>query len=116
MNFSTKLWHRSKKSFATTIPQALLFLLDPNKKYNVEWVYDLKNKMWCVGFIESKKTQKKSKARFLTSLWKRSQRSFATTVPHPVILQIDESKENSLEWKFNPKMQKWTVALKEVVK
>jgi len=115
MDFSTKLWHRSEKSFATTIPQALLFLLDPNKKYNVKWSYDLKNKVWFVDFLESN-LKSKEKATFLTSLWKRSQRSFATTVPHPVILQINENKENQLEWKFDSKMQKYTVALKEVKK
>ena len=109
MRFRTKLWQRSEKSFATTIPQALLFLLDIDKKYNVEWSFDLKHKIWCVDFLEFGK-----KARFLTGLWKRSQRSYATTVPHAVLMYIDENKEHELEWEFDKKIQKWTVKVKEV--
>jgi hypothetical protein len=108
MRFDTKLWRRSEKSFATTIPQAILFLLDPDKKYNVEWTYDLKNKIWAVDFIEA---DKKSSSRFLTSLWKRSQKSFATTIPQAVLLHIDEDKENNVEWEFNKKIQKWVITV-----
>ena len=116
MKFGTKLWRRSEKSFATTIPQALLFLLDPEKKYDVEWVYDLKHKVWCVDFLEAVKKQKQEKARLVTSLWKRSQRSYATTVPHAVMLYIDEEKDNSIEWEFDKKLQKWIVSVREVGK
>ena len=116
MRFRTKLWQRSRQSFATTIPQALLFLLDSEKKYNVEWIYDVKHNIWYVDFLESKKTEKQQKARFLTTLWKRSQRSYATTVPHAVLLHIDEDQGHELEWEFDKKQQKWTVTLKEVGK
>ena len=115
MRFRTKLWRRSEKSFATTIPQALLFLLEPDKKYNVEWSFDIKHKIWCVDFLEAKKKPKQGKARFLTILWKRSQRSYATTIPHAVLLHMDEDKEHELEWEFDRKLQKWVVAVKEVM-
>ena len=112
MKFYTKLWQRSEKSYAATIPQALVFMIDPSKKYYVEWKYDTKSKIWFVDFKEVK--EKKSEGIvFKTSLWKRSQRSYATTVPHAVILHIDESKEYEAEWKF--KDQKWIVRIKEVV-
>ena len=113
MRFRTKLWQRSRQSFATTIPQALLFLLDPSKKYNVEWVYDIKHKLWSIDFIETNKKTKQEKAKFSTILWKRSQRSYATTVPHAVLLHINEDKKHELEWEFNKKLEKWTITLKE---
>ena len=113
MKFRTKLWRRSEKSFATTIPQAMLFLLDADKKYRVEWIFDAKQGKWYVDFLEAKG---KSKAKFSTILWKRSQRSYATTVPHAVLLHMDEDKEHVLEWEFDRKLQKWTVSLKEVGK
>ena len=113
MKFRTKLWRRSEKSFATTIPQALLFLLEEGKKYNVEWIYDLKHKIWCIDFI---KADKKSKSRFLTSLWKRSQRSYATTIPHAVLLYINEEKKYEMEWEFDKKLQRWIIIVKGVGK
>ena len=98
MKFKTKLWQRSEKSFATTIPQALLFLLDPNKRYNIEWSYDLKSKKWSIDFLETGVKTEKKAMTFKTALWKRSQRSYATTIPHSVLLHMDEDKENHLEW------------------
>ena len=115
MKFRTKLWRRSEKSYATTIPQALLFMLDTSKKYNVEWTYDPKLNKWSVKFLEATQSSKSKVISFKTSLWKRSQKSFATTIPHAVLLQIDENKKYEAEWEFDSKMQKWTITLKEVV-
>jgi hypothetical protein len=113
MKFETKLWRRTEKSFATTIPQALLFLVDASKKYNVEWAYDLKQKKWTVDIVEFGKKPKEKAIRFLTMLWKRSQRSYATTVPHAVLMHMDEEKAHLLELIFDSKMQKWIVSVKE---
>ena len=114
MKFKTKLWRRNEKSYAATIPQALVFRIDPSKKYYVEWNYDNKLKKWHVDFKENK--DKKSEGIvFKTSLWKRSQRSYATTVPHAVILHIDEEKEYEAEWEFESKTKKWIINIKEVV-
>ena len=41
--------------------------------------------------------------------------SFATTVPHIVLLNLDpESKRYNVIWEFNEKIGKWTVELEEI--
>ena len=114
MKFETKLWQRSEKSFATTIPQALLFMIDTSKKYDVEWSFNPSIKKWFFDFKESKERSKEKTMTFLTSLWKRSQVSFATTIPHAVLLMIDEEKDYEAEWEFDQKQKKWVIDLKEV--
>ena len=52
--------------------------------------------------------------KFLTKLWKRRKKSFATTIPHIALLEMDESKDYKIEWEFNSKIQKWTFTLKEI--
>jgi len=111
MKFETKLWKRTDKSFAVTVPQAILFTLDFSKKYNLEWSYDLKKKKWFIDFIESSKKAKSVKLK--TALWKRSQRSYATTIPQSVLVYINEQKKHIVEWDFDSEMQKWNVAVKE---
>lgn len=54
MKFHTKLWKRSRKSFATTIPHIALLSIDEDKPYDVEWEYDEKLKRWTVSFKEAK--------------------------------------------------------------
>lgn len=51
--------------------------------------------------------------KFITKLWKRSLKSFATTIPHIVLLSLDEKKENEVIWEFNKELNKWTVEIKE---
>lgn len=63
------------------------------------------------GFIIAYNTMK-----FKTKLWKRSNKSFATTIPHIALLTMDESKDYDVVWEFNEKIQKWTVSLKETKK
>lgn len=111
MKFNTKVWKRTKKSFATTIPQTLLFRIDLSRKHFVEWEYISKSGKWAVNFVEKKK---KEKLRFYTLLWKRSQRSYATTIPYPVLVHIDEDKDHDIEWRFDVKMNKWFVEIKEI--
>lgn len=52
MKYNTKLWKRSNKSFATTIPHPVLFMIDESKDYNVEWNYDPVSKKWSIDFSE----------------------------------------------------------------
>ena len=115
MKFDTRLWRRSEKSFATTIPQALLFMVNPEKKYNVLWQYDASSQKWSIDIVESDE-KKEQKTLFKTSLWKRSQSSYATTVPQAVLLHIDEEKTYKVTWEFDKKLQKWTTALQEAAK
>ena len=89
MKFHMRLWRRSSKSYATTIPQVACSFLDPNKRYFIKWTYEPKIKKWTIEFTENKG---KNKA-FYTKLWKRSQRSYATTIPLIVLLHIDEEKK-----------------------
>lgn len=113
MKFKTKIWQRSGKSFATTIPQAILFLLDTNEKYRVLWEYIEDKNKW---YIQVVKKEGKKKDWLSTELWKRSQRSYGTTLPHPVILYIDEDKENQIIWTFDKSLKKWSAEAKEVKK
>lgn len=49
--------------------------------------------------------------KFSTKLWKRSQKSFATTIPHIVLLGMDESKEYDVVWEFDANSKRWTASL-----
>ncbi len=51
--------------------------------------------------------------KFITKLWKRSKKSFATTIPHIVLLDIDEKKDHSVEWEYNKEINRWTISIKE---
>jgi len=51
--------------------------------------------------------------KFKTKLWKRSKKSYATTIPHIVLLTMDESKDHDVVWEFDKKLQKWTMELKK---
>ena len=55
MKFKTKLWKRSQKSYATTVPHIVLFTLDESKKYKVVWEYDKNLGKWTVDFVEEEK-------------------------------------------------------------
>lgn len=116
MRFLTKLWRRSDRSFATTIPLPLLFKLNLDDKHTVEWSYDSKSSQWSVDFIENKKVKKGIGTKIYTLLWKRSQKSYGTTLPHPVIMYLDEIKNHEVEWEYDPKISKWTIKLKEVAR
>lgn len=49
--------------------------------------------------------------KFNTKLWRRSQKSFATTIPHIVLLGLDESKEHDVVWEYSSELKKWTFSL-----
>jgi hypothetical protein len=51
--------------------------------------------------------------KFNTKLWKRSPKSFATTIPHIALLSLDETKNYDVVWEFDQSIQKWTFSLKE---
>lgn len=51
--------------------------------------------------------------KFKTKLWKRSQKSFATTIPHIALLAMDEEKEYDVVWEFDKDSGKWTLELVE---
>ncbi len=51
--------------------------------------------------------------KFFTKLWKRSKKSYATTIPQIVLLTIDESKEYDVVWEFDKKCNKWTISLQQ---
>ncbi|MBU2617068.1 MAG: hypothetical protein KKI07_00105 [Euryarchaeota archaeon] len=53
--------------------------------------------------------------KFKTKLWKRGRMSFATTVPHIVLLNLDhESKKYNVIWEYDDRSDKWTVSLEEI--
>ena len=108
MKFSTKLWQRSQKSFATTIPQVALFQLDHSKRYFVIWEFDSKKSRWMVSF-----SKKKSDARIKTKLWKRSQRSYATTIPYAALFTLDENLGYDVIWEYDTKLKRWTIEFVE---
>ncbi len=51
--------------------------------------------------------------KFNTKLWKRSKKSWATTIPHIALLEMDEDKEHEIEWEYNKELKKWTFSLIE---
>jgi hypothetical protein len=52
--------------------------------------------------------------KFETTLWKRSQRSYATTIPHVALLNLNvENKKYKVIWEFNERVGKWTVSFDE---
>lgn len=53
--------------------------------------------------------------RFKTKLWRRGNISFASTIPHIVLLNLDvENKQHNVIWEFNEKIGKWTVSFEEI--
>jgi hypothetical protein len=50
-----------------------------------------------------------------TKLWPRSQRSYATTIPHLALLNLDlEKHKYKVIWQWNEKIGKWTIEFEEV--
>ena len=99
---------------AATIPLVACSFLDLSKRHELEWSYDKKLKQWTVSFVPFGK-HKKGHILY-TRLWKRSQRSYATTVPHAVLLHIDENKRHVIGWEFSKELEKWIVEVKEVAR
>lgn len=52
--------------------------------------------------------------KFLTKLWKRSLKSFATTIPHVALFQLDDSKRHEVVWEYNSEIGKWTIDFKQI--
>ena len=53
MEFKRKIYKRGS-SFETTIPMPLLFALDINKKHNIIFKFNSKEKKWYIDFDEVK--------------------------------------------------------------
>ncbi|MBU2617365.1 MAG: hypothetical protein KKI07_01630 [Euryarchaeota archaeon] len=52
---------------------------------------------------------------FRTKLWKRGKMSFAATVPHIVLLNLDpESKKYNVIREYDDRSDRWTVSLEEI--
>ena len=51
MEFKRKIYERGS-SFETTIPMPLLFALDINKKHNIIFKFNSKEKKWYIDFEE----------------------------------------------------------------
>ena len=54
MEFKRKIYKRGS-SFETTIPMPLLFALDINKKHNIIFKFNSKEKKWYIDFEEVRK-------------------------------------------------------------
>ncbi len=51
-----------------------------------------------------------------TKLWKRSERSFGTTIPRLALLNLDvANKKYKVIWEFNEKVGKWTISFEEIL-
>ena len=49
--------------------------------------------------------------KFKTKLWKRSEKSFASTIPHIALLSMNEEKKYEIIWEYNEEIGKWTFDL-----
>jgi hypothetical protein len=120
LKFSTKLWKRTERSFAVTVPNVALVGIDTSIPNDVIWTQDRKTKQWSVKISDEKtsgaktKTDSKKQVNIQTKLWKRSQRAYATTIPHSLLLTINERKEHQIEWAYDEKAQAWRVQISEV--
>ena len=53
--------------------------------------------------------------KFRTKLWKRGKMSFATTIPHIVLLNLGpEHIKYNVIWEYDEKSGKWTGGLEEI--
>ncbi len=53
--------------------------------------------------------------KFETKLWQRSQKSYASTLPHLAVLNLDvENKKYKVIWEFSDKTGKYTVSFEEI--
>ena len=57
-----KIYKRGGSS-ETTIPQALLLTLDPEKKHNILFKFDTKTNRWYIEFEENKDEKKKKEVK-----------------------------------------------------
>ena len=101
MRFYTKLWKRTEKSYATTIPNIVLLSLK-NKEITLNWTFHHKNKTFTASLSKKSVIQ--------TKIWKRSQYSFATTMPKLALLLIDPKNKYNVSWAF-VKENTWKVKL-----
>ena len=98
MRFYTKLWKRTEKSYATTIPNIVLLSL--KNTVTISWTFDQKKKLFTIS----------AKSAMQTKVWKRSQYSFATTMPKLVLLLVNPKKKYKVSWEF-VKENTWRVKL-----
>lgn len=49
--------------------------------------------------------------KFKTKLWKRSEKSFASTIPHIALLTMNEDEDHEVVWEYNSEINKWTFEL-----
>jgi hypothetical protein len=70
---------------------------------------------YSIQYIQQYKLKGRDRMEFKTKLWQRGIKSFATTVPHIALLNLDPgSKKYNVVWQFNDRMNKWTVSFEEV--
>ena len=110
MKFKTRIWKRTANSFAVTVPNVALVHVDVDAKNKVLWEYNKKSKKWTFQ-IHSQSIKRKSPSQIITSLWKRSQRSFATTIPQVVLLHIDVKKKYDVVWDFDLNNDVWIIEI-----
>ncbi|MDI6640632.1 MAG: hypothetical protein QMD78_07410, partial [Methanocellales archaeon] len=60
-------------------------------------------------------TRGNANMKFRTKLWKRGPKSFASTIPHIVLLNLDPAeKEYNVIWEYDDRSDKWTVSFEEI--
>lgn len=104
-----KLYKRVS-SYEVTIPKAIIWDLDLKKKHYIAFEKTSKGK-WSIS-IQSSKSFTKSKKIILRKIYIRGH-SFETTLPLPIVLGLDPSKEYLVIFRFEN--NKWVIDF-EVIK
>lgn len=102
-----KLYKRAS-SYEITIPKTIIWDKDLKKKHYVAFELISKDQ-WSIS-IQSSKSASKSKKILLRNLYIKGH-SFETTLPLPVILSLDPSKEYFVIFRFDK--NRWLIDFEE---
>jgi len=101
--------YRRGSSHETTIPQALLLIINPDKKYNIVFKYELEKNRWYLEFEEiGQNTEKTSPGIIKRKLYSRTG-SFETTIPRTLFLTLDPEKKYYILFKRDSEINKWYI-------
>jgi len=107
VRLSRKLYKR-RHSWEATIPMPIISTLDRSKRFDTIFKFDNKAKKWLLTFSEHKKVKKNEKEGIRRHIYVRGS-SFATTIPLPLLLQLDGKKPPYAHFTFDPKTMQWMI-------
>ena len=89
----------------------LISLLNRGKKWDILFKHDNKVKKWFLDFSEHKKVKKDETEGIRRHVYIRGS-SFASTIPLPLMLGSDLSKNLFAHFEFDSKTKHWAIEVK----